>query len=167
VSRSVSVSHALSSTRSVVIRNNLVIVAAMIGAAGGLAYALWDWRAVTNWSMVWNWSAIYGWCGLIAAFYGFWLLCLELAGVRFSDQSFSLPDRRWSWLPIHALWRRKISYDAVEEITVVPAWLGMETVVAQGIFGQIYLLFHSRDERLRFFDCIKRRAPGVRIYRAA
>jgi len=51
-------------------------------------------------------------------------------------------------------------------MTVLRPWLSLEIVLLEGRFGAERLLFHSRNARLKFFDAVKTKSPGIKIYRA-
>jgi hypothetical protein len=95
-----------------------------------------------------------------------WHFVLEVRGVVVNANTLSFPRRPLAWLPVFSVWRRRVPLKDLDEMTVLRPWLSLEIVLLEGRFGAERLLFHSRNARLKFFDAVKTKSPGIKIYRA-
>jgi hypothetical protein len=135
------------------VRNPYVLVGSLFAGSLGLGYFVLG-------------SPPLGWFALALGLFCVWLFVLELRGVAVNADVLSFPSRPLRWLPIFSVWRRRVPMRDLEEMTVLRPWCGLQVVLLDGRCGVERSLFHSRNSRLKFFDAVKAKLPGIRIYRA-
>jgi hypothetical protein len=101
-------------------------------------------------------------CFLLYAAQG---LMAELLGVAIEPTAIVAPRRLLSSLPFVVFWRKRIALDDIEKIKSMPRLAGLERAVVVRCDDPTPILFQDRDDRLYFFELVRRFGPWVNIYR--
>jgi len=107
--------------------------------------------------------------GLVGGAVGLFALqaCLAyVIGVRVRANRVTLPRPLLNRIPLLVLGRTSIGLAKLRDITAAGQFLGLDVVVLSTPRGAVETVFASRQQRLAFFETIKRRLPDIRIYRA-
>jgi len=104
----------------------------------------------------------------LVAFYGAQAFIAEALGFKTDQTSLTIPRRLLRISPLLVLWRERIRWTDIVDITALPKSLGSERIrVHKSSDRYAFLTFRNRDQKLQFFQTAKQMQPSISIYRTA
>ena len=104
----------------------------------------------------------------LVALYGAQAFIAEALGFKTDQTSLTIPRRLLQILPLLVLWRERIRWTDIVDITALPNSLGSERIRVHKSSGRYaFLTFRNRDQKLQFFQTAKQMQPSISIYRTA
>ena len=104
----------------------------------------------------------------LVALYGAQAFIAEALGIKTDQTSLTIPRRLLQILPLLVLWRERIRWTDIVDITALPKSLGSERLRVRKSSGRYaFLTFRNRDQKLQFFQTAKQMQPSISIYRTA
>ena len=104
----------------------------------------------------------------LAALYGAQAFIAEALGFKTDQTSLTIPRRLLRISPLLVLWRERIRWTDIVDITALPKSLGSERIrVHKSSDRYAFLTFRNRDQKLQFFQTAKQMQPSISIYRTA
>jgi hypothetical protein len=104
----------------------------------------------------------------LVALYGAQAFIAEALGFKTDQTSLTIPRRLLQISPLLVLWRERIRWTDIVDITALPKSLGSERIrVHKSSDGYAFLTFRNRDQKLQFFQTAKQMRPSISIYRTA
>ncbi len=104
----------------------------------------------------------------LAALYGAQAFIAEALGFKTDQTSLTIPRRLLQISPLLVLWRERIRWTDIVDITALPKSLGSERIRLRKRSGRYaFLTFRNRDQKLQFFQTARQMQPSISIYRTA
>ena len=104
----------------------------------------------------------------LVALYGAQAFIAEALGFKTDQTSLTIPRRLLQILPLVVLWRERIRWTDIVDITALPKSLGSERIrLRKRSDRYAFLTFRNRDQKLQFFQTAKQMQPSISIYRTA
>ena len=104
----------------------------------------------------------------LVALYGAQAFIAEALGIKTDQTSLTIPRRLLQISPLLVLWRERIRWTDIVDITALPKSLGSERIrVHKSSDRYAFLTFRNRDQKLQFFQTAKQMQPSISIYRTA